>query len=153
MSKSVYTEAMSRIKQAGKGRVVSGNRVMSLVHHMQAEIESIDRKMNRLIKLMKDEDEHYLEQLMDWQDDLVPIATCVHQLVYDIERDATALKFSSDDEDMDDVVDLEEEYEELSDEEEPDSDDLDFIAPEGPVDPEGDTEYDEDTDTIESDEY
>lgn len=153
MPKSVYTEAMSRIKQAGKGRVLSGNRVMSLVHHMQAEIESLDRRINKLIKVMKDEDEDYLSQLMDWQDDLVPIATCVHQLVYDIERDATALKFSSDDEDMDDVVDLEEEEEELSEDDEPDSDDLDFIAPEGPVEPEAETDYEEDTDTIESDEY
>ena len=150
--RNTYVEAMSRIKQSGKGRLVSGNRVVSLVQHMQAEVESIDRKINKLIKLMKDTDEDYLNQLMDWQDDFSKIAVCVHQLLYDIEKDATALRFSSDDEDVDDVVDLEEEDEELSEDEEPDSDDLEFIAPEGDVSAEED-DYEEDTDTIESDEY
>ncbi len=152
MPKNIYTDAMSRIKQDGKGKITSANRVVSLVQHMQAEVESIDRKMNKLIKVMKDTDEDYLEQLMDWQDDFSKIAVCVHQLIYDIERDSTALRFSSDDEDMDDVVDLEEEDEELSEDEEPDTDDLEFVAPEGEVSAEED-DYDEDTDTIESDEY
>lgn len=153
MSRNIYIEAMSRIKKDATPRSLSGNRVVSLCHHMQAEVESIDRKIMKLMKLMKDTDEHYLEQLMDWQDDFSKIAACVHQLFYDIEKDNTKLKFSSDDEDMDDVVDLEEEDEAMSEEEEPDSDDLEFIAPEGPVEAEDETDYDEDTDTIESDEY
>lgn len=152
MPKNIYTDAMSRIKQDGKGKITSANRVVSLVQHMQAEIESIDRKMNKLINVLRSEDEGYLEQLMDWQDDFSKIAVCVHQLLYDIERDSTALRFSSDDEDMDDVVDLEEEDEELSEDEEPDTDDLEFVAPEGEVSAEED-DYDEDTDTIESDDY
>lgn len=151
MPKNIYLETMSRIKKAGNGKIVSANRVVSLVQHMQAELESIDRKMNKLIKVLKDEDEDYLEQLMDWRDEFSNIAACVHTLVYDIERDSTALRFSSDDEDIDDVVDLEEADEEVSDEEEPDSDDLEFIAPEGEVSAEEEETYDEPTESISDD--
>lgn len=151
---NIYTEAMSRIKQSGKGKLVSGYRVVTLLHHIQAEIEHVDRKLERLSKhLGEDSDDYvpeYSEQLKVWSEDFTKVKSCVHQLFTDIERDATSLRFDSKDEECDDVVDLEEEVEELSEDEDPDTDDIDFIAPEGPVSAE-DSEYDEDTDTIESD--
>lgn len=152
---NIYVDAMSRIKQSGKGKLVSGYRVVTLIHHLQAEIEHIDRKIERLNKYLGEDSEdfipEYSQQLKVWSEDLAKVKSCVHQLFTDLERDATSLRFDSKDEDLDDVVDLEEEVEEQSEEEDPDTDDLDFIAPEGHISAE-DSEYDEDTDTIESDE-
>lgn len=152
---NVYTEAMSRIKQSGKGKLISGYRVVTLIHHLQAEIEHIDRKIERLHQYLGEDVDikEYEDQIDAWAADLAKVKQCVHQLFTDLERDATSLRFDSKDEDCDDVVDLEEEDEQPSEDEEPDSDDLDFIAPEGPVDAECDSEYQEDTDTIESDDY
>src|SRR5687768_3587974 len=98
----VYVQALDKIKKAGKGKIVSGYRVVTLIHHIQAEIEHIDRKLAYLSRALGEDCSNWIPEYSDqvnaWSKDLDQVKVCVRQLFTDLERDATSLRFDSKDE-------------------------------------------------------